>query len=70
MIIVMSFLMVAMIAVMLPRASVAANRVAEVLNTEPTIENPEQSTSFDEDKKGLIESNMYHLSILVLMNQS
>ena len=55
MIIVMSFLMVAMIAVMLPRASVAANRVAEVLNTEPTIENPEQSTSFDEDKKGLIE---------------
>ena len=55
MIIVMSFLMVAMIAVMLPRASVAANRVAEVLNTESTIENPEQSTSFDEDKKGLIE---------------
>ena len=47
--------MVAMIAVMLPRASVAANRVAEVLNTEPTIENPEQITSFDEDKKGLIE---------------
>ncbi|WP_443626360.1 ABC transporter ATP-binding protein, partial [Catenibacterium sp.] len=55
MIIVMSFLMVAMIAVMLPRASVAANRVAEVLNTEPTIENPVQITSFDEDKKGLIE---------------
>ena len=55
MIIVMSFLMVAMIAVMLPRASVAANRVAEVLNTEPTIENPEQITSFEEDKKGLIE---------------
>ena len=40
---------------MLPRASVAANRVAEVLNTEPTIENPEQITSFDEEKKGLIE---------------
>ena len=47
--------MVAMIAVMLPRASVAANRVAEVLNTEPTIENPEQITSSDEEKKGLIE---------------
>ena len=47
--------MVAMIAVMLPRASVAASRVAEVLNTEPTIENPEQITSFEEDKKGLIE---------------
>ena len=40
---------------MLPRASVAANRVAEVLNTEPTIENPEQITSFDEEKKGLVE---------------
>ena len=55
MIIVMSFLMVAMIAVMLPRASVAANRVAEVLETEPTIENPEQPMAFDEDKKGLVE---------------
>ena len=29
--------------------------MAEVLNTEPTIENPEQITSFEEDKKGLIE---------------
>ena len=44
-----------MIAVMLPRASVAANRVAEVLETEPTIENPEQPMAFDEDKKGLVE---------------
>ena len=55
MIIVMSFLMVAMIAIMLPRASVAAGRVAEVLETEPMIENPEQPEAFLEDKKGLVE---------------
>lgn len=57
MIIVMSFLMVAMIAIMLPRASVAANRVAEVLATEPMIEDPENAEAFVEDKKGLVEFN-------------
>lgn len=57
MIIVMSFLMVAMIAIMLPRASVAANRVAEVLETEPMIEDPANAEAFVEDKKGLVEFN-------------
>lgn len=57
MIIVMSFLMVAMIAIMLPRASVAANRVAEVLETEPMIEDPAAPAAFVEDKKGLVEFN-------------
>lgn len=36
--IVMSFLMLAMISVMLPRATVAAGRIEEVLNTEPSIQ--------------------------------
>lgn len=35
--IVMSFLMLTMVSVMLPRAGVAAQRIDEVLNTEPTI---------------------------------
>lgn len=34
-----SFMMLVMIFVMLPRASVAAKRIAEVLNTKPTIQN-------------------------------
>lgn len=38
--IVMSFLMITMISVMLPRAGVAANRIDEVLNTESTILDP------------------------------
>lgn len=35
--IVMSFLMIAMVAIMVPRAAVAAERIDEVLTTEPTI---------------------------------
>ena len=40
--IVMSFLMLTMISIMLPRAGVAAGRIDEVLNTEPTIHDPEK----------------------------
>lgn len=43
MVIVMSFLMISMIAIMLPRADVAAGRVDEVLATENSIHDPEQS---------------------------
>ena len=39
--IIMSFLMLTMISIMLPRASVAAGRINEVLDTEVTIKNPE-----------------------------
>ena len=38
--IVMSFLMLTMVAVMLPRAGVAADRIDEVLTTEPAIHDP------------------------------
>lgn len=44
--IVMSFLMLTMISIMLPRASVSANRISEVLETEPSIrdkDNPSES---------------------------
>jgi ATP-binding cassette subfamily B protein len=39
--IVMAFMILAMVAVMLPRAEVSAGRIAEVLETEPSIADPE-----------------------------
>lgn len=55
MVIVMSFLMIGMIAIMLPRADVAAERVNEVLGTESSIKDPKQShfAQFDTSAKGL-----------------
>jgi ATP-binding cassette subfamily B multidrug efflux pump len=41
MVIITSFLMMSMLAIMLPRAEVAAGRIDEVLATEPTIRDPE-----------------------------
>lgn len=41
--IVMSFLMLTMMSIMLPRAGVAADRIQEVLDTKPTISDPEQA---------------------------
>ena len=51
----MSFLMIGMIAIMLPRADVAAERVNEVLGTESSIKDPKQShfAQFDTSAKGL-----------------
>lgn len=40
--VIFAFLMLSMIAVMVPRAAVSARRVVEVLSTEPSIENPIQ----------------------------
>ena len=42
--IVMSFLMLTMISIMLPRASVSANRISEVLETEPSISDKAQAS--------------------------
>ena len=49
--IIMAFLMIAMIAIMLPRASVAANRVYEIIETKPTIQDPTNPIALDESKK-------------------
>ena len=43
--IVMSFLMLAMVAVMLPRAGVAADRIDEVIHTPATIHDPDAATA-------------------------
>ena len=53
--IVMAFLMISIISIMLPRASVSANRINEVLVTEPDIKDVEKTKSFDTSKKGLVE---------------
>ena len=53
--IMMSFLFIAMIFIMIPRASVAANRVNEVLATELCIQDPQIPENFDETQKGLVE---------------
>ena len=42
--IIMSFLMIAVMFIMVPRAAVSANRVAEVLDTQPGIRDPEKKT--------------------------
>ncbi|APG71426.1 ABC transporter [Lactobacillus delbrueckii subsp. delbrueckii] len=49
MMIIMAFLMVAMIAIFIPRASISAGRVAEVLETEVEIESPAESKSSKEN---------------------
>ena len=53
--IVMSFLMISMISIMLPRASVSANRINKVLETEPSIKDKEITKKLDKNKKGLVE---------------
>lgn len=55
--IVMSFLFISMISIMLPRASVSANRINEVLETKPSIvDKPKnEQAKFNENKKGLVE---------------
>ena len=53
--IVMSFLMISLISIMLPRASVSANRIMEIIETEPSIKDKETTKKLDENKKGLVE---------------
>ena len=53
--IVISFLMISMISIMLPRAAVSAKRINEVLETEAYIKDKEVTKEFIEDKKGYVE---------------
>ena len=54
--IVMAFLKLTMISIMLPRAGVAADRIDEVLKTEPTIHDAEQVRDDElKDAKGYVE---------------
>ena len=53
--IIMAFLMISMVAIMLPRAAVSGERVAEVLDCELSIQDPMHPKSFDPQKRGEIE---------------
>ncbi|MHB8104130.1 MAG: ABC transporter ATP-binding protein [Dehalococcoidales bacterium] len=53
--IIMSFLMVSMVFIMLPRAIVSVGRINEVLDTEPVIRDPKESRKFNGALKGQVE---------------
>lgn len=53
--IIMSFLMISIISIILPRASVSAQRIGEVLEQEVAIKDLESPKEFKEDVKGLLE---------------
>ncbi len=58
--IVFSFLMLSMMFLILPRASVSGERIAEVLETEPTIRDPQQPKRFPEPFHGVVEFRHVH----------
>lgn len=53
--IIMSFLMITMISLMLPRASVSGKRIAEVMDSRTSVRDPEISVDFEQNKKGTVE---------------
>lgn len=53
--IIMSFLMISMISIMLPRAAVSAKRINEVLETKVAIQDIKNPKKFDEEKRGLVQ---------------
>jgi ATP-binding cassette subfamily B protein len=55
--IIMAFLMLSFVSIMLPRASVSGNRIAEVLNTDFSIMETAKSESPRTDMKGYVEFN-------------
>jgi ATP-binding cassette subfamily B protein len=50
-----SFLMMSMLFIFLPRSFVSGNRIAEVLETENVIQDPQEPKTFDESIKGKVE---------------
>lgn len=55
--IIMSFLMLCMISIFLPRAAVSGKRISEVLDTDLSIIEAKEINEFSEDKKGYVEFN-------------
>ncbi len=53
--IVFAFLMVSIMFIILPRASVSADRIADVLETEPVIKDPQEPSAFPEPFRGTVE---------------
>ncbi len=53
--IIMSFLMITMMSIMIPRANVAGKRIYEVLSTKASIHDPEQPKTPEASSKGTVE---------------
>ncbi|PGR89982.1 MULTISPECIES: ABC transporter ATP-binding protein [Bacillus] len=53
--IIMAFLMISMVSIMVPRASVSAQRIAEVLDTDLSIHDAAEPKTFTSDKRGYVE---------------
>ena len=53
--IIMSFLMITAMSIMLPRANVSARRINEVLETEVSVQDPEDPVQPSQDVKGTVE---------------
>jgi ATP-binding cassette, subfamily B, multidrug efflux pump len=53
--VIMSFLMLSMIFILVPRATVSVGRIEEVLNSDPDIKDPKKPKKFDGKVKGKVE---------------
>jgi ATP-binding cassette subfamily B protein len=53
--VIMAFLMISFVFILVPRASVSGQRIAEVLAIEPIINDPETPLTFSADQKGVVE---------------
>lgn len=53
--IVIAFVMISMLSIMLPRASVSASRISEVIDTDAVIKDDKNPISFPNNKKGYVE---------------
>ena len=58
--VIMSFLFISMMFVMVPRASVSAERVHEVLATRPSVRDKEQPRHLPQPVRGVVESATSH----------
>lgn len=53
--VIMSFLMISMVFIMVPRAAVSVNRVAEIIDVEPEIADSKNPVKFDSEANGKVE---------------
>lgn len=53
--IIMAFLMISIVSILLPRASVSAGRIIEVIETEEVIKEPKRASKEDPNKTGVVE---------------
>ena len=53
--IIMSFLMIAMMSIILPRAWVSTKRIAEVFNKDVSVKDPKNPKKFNKNMKGIVE---------------